>query len=226
MDNTYQNSPGGCSDWTASGTTLTIPSTGNTKKTHYPDSGSGVSTSCGTNGDLSLGTKTYDIADNVHIRANLCRTTACSPTFNNTSGSIKYVFIEGTINFSSVQTCSPSVDPTTPSCNGTTSAPIVFITYGADPGIQSKCTYGDSIFLGNTGSAGINAPKAYFLATNGLCIYQSKFSGSPALGGLGGKNLYIASNSGTPYSLALDPSFPLNEIPIDLAWRAVGYERL
>lgn len=212
MDSTYQNSPTGCADWNAT-SPVTIPSTGNTKKTHYPDSGSGVSSSCGTTGDLSLGSKTFNITDNVHIRANLCRTTACNPTFNNTSGSLKFVFIEGTINFTSVQTASGS-------------SPLVFITYGADPGLQSKCPYGDSIFMSNNGSSGINAPAAYFLATNGLCIYQPKFNGSPALGGLGGKNLYISSNSGSPYDLALDPNFPVSSIPVDLSWRAVGYERL
>lgn len=222
MDSTYGNSPTGCADWTSASSTITIPSTGNTKKTHYPDSGSGISSSCGNNGDLSLGTKTYNITDNVHIRANLCRASACFPTFNNTSGSLKFVFIEGTINFAGVQTCTPAIA----SCNGTTSAPIVFVTYGADPGLQSKCPYGDSIFLTNAGSNGINAPAAYFLATNSVCIYQAKFTGSPAMGGLGGKNLYIASNSGTQFDLALDPNFPVSSIPVDLAWRAVGYERL
>ncbi len=212
MDSSYQNSPSGCNDWLAA-SPVSIPSTGNTKKTHYPDSGSGVATSCGTNGDLSLGSKTFNISDNVHIRANLCTATPCNPTFNNTSGSLKFVFIEGTIDFTTVHTSSGS-------------SPIVFITYGADPGTHNKCPYGDSVYMSNNGSDAITAPAAYFLATNGVCIYQPKFGASPALGGLGGKNLYISSNSGSPFDLYLDPSFPVNEIPVDLAWRAVGYERL
>lgn len=216
MDSTYQNSPSGCADWTASGSTITIPSTGNTKKTHYPDSSSGVSTSCGNSGDLTLKdgtTATYNITDNAHIRANLCKATACSPTFNNTSGSLKFVFIEGTINFTTVHTASGS-------------SPLVFVVYGADPGTHSKCPYGDSIFMSNNGSDGISAPAAYFLAMNSVCIYQPKFSASPALGGLGGKNIFISSNSGSPFDLYLDPNFPVASIPVDLAWRATGYERL
>lgn len=212
MDNTYQDSPTGCNDWlTAS--PVTIPSTGNTKKTHYPDSGSGVSSSCGTNGNLNLGSKTFTITDNVHIRANLCSSTACSPVFNNTSGSVKYIFVEGTINFASLHTSAGS-------------APLVFITYGADPGTHSKCPLGDSIYLSKDGSTGTNAPAAYLLATNGICLYQTKFDADPALGGIGGKNIYISSNSGNPFDLNLDPTFPVDAIPIDLAWRAVYYERL
>jgi hypothetical protein len=212
MDSSYQNSPSGCNDWLAA-SPVTIPSTGNTKKTHYPDSSSGVSASCGTSGNLSLGSKTYNITDNVHVRANFCKTTACDPTFNNTSGSLKFVFIEGTINFTTVHT-------------STGSSPIVFVTYGADPGTQSKCQYGDSIFMSNNGTDSITAPAAYFLAMNDVCIYQPKFGANPALGGLGGKNLYISSNSGSPFDLYLDPNFPVSQIPVDLAWRAVGYERL
>lgn len=212
MDSTYQNSPTGCSDWIGSGT-LTIPSTGNTKKTHYPDSSSGVSSSCGTNGSLDLGSNTYIITDNAHIRANLCAASACNPTFDNTTGSVKYIFIEGDINFNTLHTTSGS-------------APIVFITYGADPGSHTKCPLGDSIFLGKNGTIGTAAPAAYLLATNGVCLYQTKFDANPALGGLGGKNLFISSNSGNPFDLYLDPNFPVNAIPVDLAWREVGYERL
>lgn len=212
MDSTYQDSPTGCNDWIGSGT-LTIPSVGNTKKTQYPDSGSGVAASCGSNGSLALGSNTYNITDNVHIRANLCAASACNPTFNNTSGSIKYIFIEGDINFASLHTASGS-------------APIVFITYGADPGTHNKCPLGDSIYLNKNGSTGTNAPAAYLLASNGICLYQTKFDASPALGGLGGKNIYISSNSGNPFDLYLDPNFPVASIPIDLAWRATSYERL
>ncbi len=229
MDSTYQNSPSGCSDWTAAGSTLAIPSTGNTKKTHYPDSSSGIATSCGTNGDLSLGTKLINITDNAHIRANFCKSTACDPIFNNTSGSLKFVFVEGTMNFSSVRTCSNMAS--TPSaivsaCGGATSAPIAFITYGADPGTHNKCPYGDSIFINKDGATGTSAPAAYFLATNSVCLYQTKFDSTPAIGGIGGKNLYVSSNSGNPFDLYLDPDFPVSSIPVNLSWRAVGYERL
>lgn len=213
MDSSYQNSPTGCADWNSS-SPVTIPSTGNTKKTHYPDSSSGVSTSCGTSGNLALGSKTFNITDNVHIRANLCATSACNPTFNNTSGSLKFVFVEGTINFNTVHTSAGS-------------SPLVFVTYGADPGSHStQCPYGDSIYINKNGSTGTAAPAAYFLAVNDICLYQTKFDANPALGGLGGKNLYIASNSGNPFDLYLDPTFPVSSIPIDLAWRATYYERL
>lgn len=216
MDSSYQNSPTGCSDWTGSGSTITIPSTGNTKKTHYPDAGSGIASTCGSSGDITLkngSTTTYNIADNVHIRANLCATNACEPKFNNTSGSIKYVFVEGDINFDSVNTASGS-------------SPIVFVSYGIDPASHAgACPYGGSIYLGN-GNSNTFAPAIYFLATNGICFYQTKFSNTPALGGVGGKNVYIATNSGSPFYLGLDPNFPVSSIPINLSWRATGYERL
>jgi hypothetical protein len=51
MDNSYQNSAGGCNDWTTGASPRKIPSTGNTKKTHYPDSSSNISASCGTSGE-------------------------------------------------------------------------------------------------------------------------------------------------------------------------------
>ena len=105
-------------------------------------------------------------------------------------------------------------------------APLVFITYGADPGTHDKCPLGDSIYLEKDGSTGTNAPAAYLLATNGICLYQTKFDANPALGGLGGKNIYVSSNSGNPFDLYLDPNFPVSAIPIDLAWRAVYYQRL
>lgn len=232
MDGTYQNSPSGCSEWTSgsSSSTVSIPNTGNTKKTHYPNSGSGVLSSCGSSGNLNLQSRTFNIADNVHVRANFCSASACSPTFNNTSGSLKFVFIEGTINFSSFNTCRGVANPIA-ACTSA-SAPIVFITYGADPGSHgvNKCPYGDSIYLSKNGSTGTIAPAAYLLAMNSVCLDGTKFDGDPALGGslggIGGKNLYIASNSGNPFDLYLDPTFPVSSIPIDLAWRAVGYERL
>jgi hypothetical protein len=46
------------------------------------------------------------------------------------------------------------------------------------------------------------------------------------LGGISGKNLYIASSPSTPRPLLLDPNFPIDEIPVDLAWRATYYQRL
>jgi hypothetical protein len=58
-----------------------------------------------------------------------------------------------------------------------------------------------------------------------VCLDGTKFSGNPALGGLAGKNLYIASQSGNPFDLPLDPNYPVSSIPIDLAWRETGYER-
>lgn len=213
MDSSYQNSPGGCNDWTTGGTTRQIPSTGNTKKTHYPDSASGVSTACGNSGDLILGSNTYVINDNVHIRANLCAATACTPTFYNPSPStLRFIFVEGTANFDALQTASGS-------------GPIVLITYGTDPAsLAGVCPDGGSLHLGNGGNT--SAPALYLLATNGLCLDQTKFSSAPALGGIAGKNLYIATNSGTPFDLNMDPTFPVSQIPIDLAWREAYYERL
>jgi hypothetical protein len=212
MDNTYQNAPGGCNDWTTGSFPRDIPSTGNTKKTHYPDSSSGLSSSCGTNGDLTLDTGQYNIKDHVHLRASLCAASACTPTFNNPDSDLKFVFIEGSINFSSMQTAAGS-------------GPIAFLTYGGDPASKaSDCPYGGSIYLGNGGNT--IAPKVYFLASNGICLDKTKFGADPALGGIGGKNIYIATNPGTPFDLALDPTFPTSEIPIDLSWRAIRYRRL
>jgi hypothetical protein len=213
MDSSYQNSANGCTDWTSGASPRTIPSTGNTKKTHYPDSSNGITTGCGSSGDLSLGSAQYNITDNVHVRANLCMATACSPTFYNPSSlTVKYIFVEGAVNFDSVQTASGS-------------GPIVLITYGTDPSSKSgECPYGGSIYLGNGGST--SAPALYMLATNGICLSQTKFSSNPALGGVGGKNIYIATNSGTPFDLNLNSTFPVTSIPLDLSWRAVRYQRL
>ena len=214
MDSSYQNAPGGCSDWTTGVSPRSIPSTGNTKKTHYPDSSSNVAASCGTNGDINLGSNTYTLHDNVHVRASFCAASACQPTFNNPSASVVYVFVEGTINFTAVTT-SPG------------SGPIVFITYGSDPASKtSVCPLGGSIYIGQQGSSSVDAPAAYFLASNGLCMDGTKFSASPALGGVGGKNIYVATSPGTPFDLKLDPAFPTTAIPIDLAWRESGYQRL
>lgn len=217
MDSSYQNSPGSCNDWTTGSSPRKIPSTGNTKKTHYPDSGSNISSSCGTSGDLALGSNQYNILDHVHVRANFCASSACSPTFYNPdtgAAGIKFVFIEGTVNFDSVKTAAGS-------------GPIVFVIYGADPAsLSGACPLGGAMHIGNNGSNSTSAPALYLLAINGLCLDQTKFGSSSALGGISGKNIYIATNSGTPFDLTMDSSFPVSSIPIDLAWRAVRYQRL
>ncbi len=214
MNSSYQSSPGGCSDWTSGASPRDIPSTGNTKKTHYPNSDSNVSTSCGTSGDLNLGTARYNIRDHTHIRASLCAASACSPTFYNPdagAAGIKFVFVEGSVNFSAVTTASGS-------------GPIVFVVYGADPASKADvCPYGGAFYLG---SGDTSAPALYIVASNGVCIDKSKFNVDPAYGGFSGKNIYVATNSGTPHDLHLDPLFPVDQIPVDLAWRAVRYRRL
>lgn len=212
MDGSYQSSPGGCNDWTSGSFPRDIPSTGNTKKTHYPDSASGIASSCGSSGNLDLATGQYNIRDHVHLRANLCGSSGCTPTFNNPDATIKFVFVEGTINFSSLQTAAGS-------------GPIVFVSYGTDPAaLASVCPYGGSIYLSNAGDT--NSPKVYFIASNGICFDKTKFGSSPAMGGVSGKNIYISTNPGSPFDLALDPTFPVDQIPVDLSWRAVRYRRL
>ncbi len=214
MDNTYQDSPGGCTDWTTGSSPRDIPKTGNPKKTHYPDSSSNVSTTCGTSGDLALGSARYNILSHTHIRANLCAASACSPTFYNPdtgAAGIKFVFIEGSVNFDSVQTVAGS-------------GPIVLVIYGVDPASKtSLCALGGSFYLGNGGNS--TAPALYILTTNGICLDKTKFGADPALGGLSGKNVYISTNPGSPFDLSLDKTFPVSSIPIDLAWRAVRYRR-
>jgi hypothetical protein len=211
MDSSYTNA-GNCNDWLTGTSPLNIPQVLGSKKTHYPDSGNNVSSSCGTNGDLSLGSAQYNITDNVHVRANLCMTTACNPTFNNPSASMVYVFVEGDVNFSAVQTAAGS-------------GPIALIVYGSDPASKTGvCPYGGAAYIGN--SSNTNAKALYILAMNGICLDKTKFGSSPALGGVGGKNIYIATNPGTPFDLTLDPNFPVGQIPIDLSWRAIRYQRL
>lgn len=211
MDSSY-GAAGSCNDWSSGVSTENIPSTTGSKLTHYPDSASNISTSCGTNGDLSLGSTRYNITDNVHIRASLCAASACTPTFYNPDATMKYIFVEGSVNFGGVQTASGS-------------GPITLIAYGADPSSKtSVCPYGGSVYLGNSGTT--TAPALYMLATNGICFDKSKFGASPALGGVGGKNIYISTNSGTPFDLRFDPSYPVSQIPTDLSWRAVRYQRI
>jgi len=212
MDSSYQNSVQNCNDWTTGAFPRSIPSTGNTKKTHYPDSSSNISASCGNSGDLNLATGQYNINDNVHIRANLCAASACTPTFYNPTSSTKYMFIEGSVNFNSLQTAAGS-------------GPIILISYGADPASKTGvCPLGGAIYLGNSGTS--SAPAMYFLANNGVCLDNTKFSTSPALGGLSGKNVYISSSPGTPFDLKLDTSFDTSSIPINLSWHADRYRRL
>jgi hypothetical protein len=211
MDASYL-SANNCNDWTTGTSPRQIPFALNSKKTHYPDSGSNVSTSCGTSGDLNLGSNQYNITDNVHLRANLCAASGCSPTFYNPSSTTRYVFVEGSANFNSIQTAAGS-------------GPIILIVYGADPSSKtSVCPLGGAIYIGNTGNT--TAPAIYFLANNGLCLDKTKFSTTPALGGLSGKNIYIATNPGTPFDLKLDSTFDSSKVPINLSWHATRYRRL
>lgn len=212
MDNSYQNAAGGCNDWTSGASPRTIPGTGNDKKTHYPDSASNISSTCGTSGDLALGSYQYNIRNHTHIRANLCAASACTPTFYNPDSSIKFIFVEGTINFDGLLTAPGS-------------GPIVFVTYGSDPASKvADCPTGGSLYLGK--GMNTDAPQAFLLATNGLCLDKTKFGSTQALGGISGKNLYISTNSGTPFDLQLNSSFPAGSIPVDLSWRAILYRRL
>jgi hypothetical protein len=221
MDASYLNSPGGCSDWTSGAFPRSIPSAGNSGRTHYPNTSSGVDTSgtCGTGGDLMLGNGQYNILSHAHIRANLCGSTGCEPIFynpdNGLSGNplaVKYIFVEGTAHFNELTTAADS-------------GPIVFIINGADPtGMAVTCPYGGAAFLGNSGTS--SAPAAYLLALNGVCISKTRFGSATALGGISGKNIYIDSNPATTFDLKMDPAFPTAEIPVDLSWRAVQYRRL
>lgn len=216
MDTSYQNSPGGCTDWTSGGSTRDIPSTGNTKKTHYPDSGTGVASTCGTSGDINLGDYTYNIRDHVHVRANFCANFSCKPTFNNPdsgAAGIKFVFVEGTVNFAALYTAPGS-------------GPIVFVVSGSDPASKtSACPTGGAAYIGSSNSNS-SAPAAYFVVTNGFCVDKTKFGVNPGLGGISAKNIYLSSNPGNPFDLNLDPNFPTSAIPVDLAWKAVRYKRI
>ncbi|HEX8182769.1 MAG TPA: hypothetical protein VF575_04175 [Candidatus Saccharimonadales bacterium] len=210
MDSSYQNSSSGCADWTTGAFPRTIPSAGRAKQTHYPDSASNVSTSCGVSGDLNLGTGQYNITDNVHIRANLCASSNCSPTFNNPTSTPRYIFIEGTAFFNGIATASGS-------------GPIVLVTYGADPASKTSiCPLGGSMFL----NGNVSAPNIYMLAINGLCFDKAKFNSNPSFGGMSGKNIYISTNSGSPFDPSLNTTFPFDAVPIDLSWHAARYRRL
>jgi hypothetical protein len=214
MDNSYHHADS-CTDWTTGLFPRNIPITNNSKKTHYPDDLNGVSTDCGNSGDLSLSAGQYNIRDHVHIRANLCAASACSPTFYNPdqgADGIKFIFVEGNVNFASVQTASGS-------------GPIALVIYGPDPASKSSvCPNGGSFYLGNSDDT--SAPALYVTAQNGACLDKTKFANTPAFGGVTGKNIYIATNPGTPFDLALDPNYPVASIPINLAWKAEHYRKL
>jgi hypothetical protein len=212
MDSSYTSASSGCNDWTTGVSPRKIPNTLGSKKTHYPDSASNVSSTCGTNGDLSLGSNQYDITDTVHVRANFCMASACTPTFYNPNASLVYMFVEGDVNFASLTTAPGS-------------GPIAIIVYGSDPASNADvCPYGGAAYLANSGTT--SAPAIYLLASNGVCLDKTKFGTSPALGGVGGKNIYIATNPGSPFDLTIDPNFPVSQIPTDLTWRAVRYQKL
>lgn len=215
---------GNCSDWTAS--SPTIPSAGNARKTHYPDSGSGTvaASLCAGSGsspaDINLGNKTITLNDHAHIRAHLCKAYTCTPKFINPEASKpKFVFVEGVINFENI-----TADDTSP-------GDIVFISYATSQTISaSKQCPSDSaaIRLGKDGSNSLIAPKAYFIATNGmLCIDQTKFdTGTKSIGGVSGKDIYLSSVSGTTFELTFNPEFPLSSIPLDLSWGATDVKRV
>ena len=133
---------------------------------------------------------------------------------------MKFIFVEGVISFNNVTTLSGS-------------GPIAFIAYAADPpqsnSEQSSCPLGQAVRLGQNGSNVTNAPAAYFVAVNGgLCIDKTKFpdATTKSLGGVSGKNLYVASSPGQNFDLRFDPLFPSGDIPVNLSWKATQYRRL
>lgn len=215
---------GNCSDWTAS--SPTIPSAGNARKTHYPDNGSGTvaASLCAGSGsspaDINLGNKTITLNDHAHIRAHLCKAYNCTPKFINPDASKpKFVFVEGVINFENI-----TADDTSP-------GDIIFISYATSqtiPGSKQCPSDSAAIRLGKDGSNSLIAPKAYFIATNGmLCVDQTKFdTGTKSIGGVSGKDIYLSSVSGTTFELTFNPEFPLSSIPLDLSWGATDVKRV
>lgn len=216
---------GSCSDWTST-SPVTIPSSGNVRETHYPDSGAGTvpASQCGGSGsapaDLNLGDKTYTINNHAHIRAHLCKAYNCRPKFINPDASTpKFIFVEGVINFERV-----TVDSTSP-------GDIIFISYSTSQTISAskQCPSNSAaIRLGKDGSNSLLAPNAYFIATNGmLCVDQTKFdTGVQSIGGVSGKDIYLSSNSGATFELTFNPEFPLSSVPLDLSWRAANVKRV
>jgi hypothetical protein len=229
MSNTTQISRA-CTEWAAGASPRTIPSGSSTSSPpgdqatsyhtiHYPDSGVGVDTTCTTianKGSLDLGNDIqYNLNQNIHIRASLCSNSPCRPIFHNPSTTTRYVFVEGTINFEQIR-------------NAAGSGPIVFVSYGSDPAnLVLVCPEGGAVRVGQQGSNNTSAPQIFLLAANGgLCMDGTKFSGANSLGGVSGKNLYIATNSGTPFDLSLNPNFPISDIPINLTFKATQYRRI
>ena len=219
-----------CSEWTTGASPRTIPAgtlapspptdqSSNYHTIHYPDSSSGVFNSCtsvATKGSLDLGNDIqYNINQNVHIRASLCSNAPCRPIFYNPSTTTRYVFIEGTINFEQLRSASGS-------------GPIAFISYGTDPAsLAAVCPEGGAVRIGQSGNNNTTAPQVFLLAVNGgLCMDGTKFGSTNALGGVSGKNLYIATNSGTPFDLGLNPNFPVSDVPINLTFKATQYRRV
>lgn len=219
-----------CSQWTSGASPRTIPfgttpftaaenADVSNNKSHYPDNGNGVVTSCtsvANRGSLDLGNDVqFNINQNVHVRADLCSNAPCRPIFNNPSTTTRYIFVEGSINFEQLR-------------NAAGSGPIVFVSYGSDPSaLTSVCPEGGAVRLGQQGNNNTNAPKIFMLSINGgMCLDGTKFSGANSLGGVSGKNLYIATNSGTPFDLSIDPDFPVNDVPVNLSFKATQYQRL
>lgn len=219
-----------CTQWTSGGSPRTIPfgtvpftpaenADVVNNKSHYPDNGSGVDLNCtsvANKGSLDLGNDIqFNINQNVHVRANLCSNVSCRPIFNNPSTTTRYIFVEGSINFEQLR-------------NAAGSGPIVFVSYGSDPAsLAAVCPEGGAVRLGQQGNNNTNAPKVFLLSINGgMCLDGTKFAGINSLGGVSGKNLYIATNSGTPFDLSIDPDFPVNDVPVNLSFKATQYQRL
>lgn len=205
------------SSYTDQGNCTSLVNGGTVNKGHYPNAGSGasgeVATNCGTNGTLALGSKSYTITDHVHIRANLCsQTNVCSPTFTNTSGSLKFIFVEGSINFYDVKV--------------NTGSPIVFVSYSNGVCCNTKTNpkqLGAVYFNGTAANSTANAPNAYFLAPKGDIYVAAKVQ---SLGGIGGKNIYISTTGGSSHGMPINPSFPFGDIPVDIAWYAARYRQI
>jgi hypothetical protein len=219
-----------CSEWGSGASPRTIPAGSATPSPpadqstsyhtiHYADSGVGVDPNCSTvsgKGSIDLGNDVqFNLNQNVHVRASLCSNVSCRPIFYNPSTTPRYVFVEGTINFEQIRSASGS-------------GPIIFVSYGADPAnLLSVCPEGGAVRIGQAGSNNTNAPQVFMLAANGgLCMDGTKFDAGSALGGVSGKNLYIATNSGTPFDLGLNPNFPLSAVPVNLTFKATQYRRI
>jgi hypothetical protein len=227
---------GNCNDWTTAAPV--IPSNGNNRKTHYPDSGTGtaLASTCGGSGgsqaDINLGSKVVTLKDHAHLRANLCKASSCKPTFvNPDTGTTKFLFVEGVINFENLYVSNGVGYPNGGTAPPVSSGNIVFISYSTSQNIPAskQCpSNAASIRLGKDGANSLFAPNAYFISTNGMmCIDQTKYATDiRSLGGISGKDIYISSNSGGVFELTFNPQFPLTNVPLDLSWRAAGVKRV